>query len=122
MISFPSDSMAHIPEAEMPDVAKAARAVIKEAIDAGVYFFSGGAANEKAIIVATDGTITDGANPAAIGGVTMIEVPSRREALEWAAKIAVACRCAQEVWEFGRDPEIAEMLRQSDNDGFSPDH
>jgi hypothetical protein len=27
-------------------------------------------------------------------------VPSRQEALEWAAKIAVACRCPQEVREF----------------------
>ena len=29
------------------------------------------------------------------------EVPSREAALEWAAKLAAACRCAQEVREFG---------------------
>ncbi len=52
-------------------------------------------------------------NPETIGGLTVIEVPSRGEALEWAAKIAVACRCAQEVLEFGPDPEVDEMLRQA---------
>lgn len=31
------------------------------------------------------------------GGLTIIDVPSREAALAWAAKIAVACRCAREV-------------------------
>jgi hypothetical protein len=53
--------------------------------------------------------------PQAIGGFTLIEVPSREEALQWAAKIAVACRCAQEVREVGTDPELEEMLRQADS-------
>jgi hypothetical protein len=43
----------------------------------------------------------------------VVEVPSREEALEWAAKIA-ACRCAQEVRAFGPDPELDQMLRQAD--------
>jgi hypothetical protein len=30
-----------------------------------------------------------------------------------AAKIAVACRCAQEVREIGADPELDAMLRQA---------
>jgi hypothetical protein len=30
---------------------------------------------------------------------------TREAALEWAAKIAVACRCAQDVRKFGFDPE-----------------
>jgi hypothetical protein len=34
-----------------------------------------------------------------IGGFAVVDVHSREEALEWAAKIAVACRCAQEVRE-----------------------
>jgi hypothetical protein len=33
-------------------------------------------------------------------------VPSRQAALEWAAKIAAACRCAQEVRPFMFDPLI----------------
>jgi hypothetical protein len=57
-------------------------------------------------VVATDGTVTDGPHPeskAYIGGFSVVDVPSREEALEWAAKIAVACRCAQEVREFVSD-------------------
>jgi hypothetical protein len=34
------------------------------------------------------------------------DVPSRAEALAWAAKIAVACRCAQEVRELMPDPNV----------------
>ena len=58
--------------------------------------------------MATDGTVTDGPYPetkAVIGGFSIIDVPSREEALEWAAKIAVACRCAQEVREIMCDPD-----------------
>ena len=54
-------------------------------------------------MVATDGTVTDGPYPeskAHIGGFSGVDVPSREEALEWAGRIAVACRCAQEVREF----------------------
>lgn len=50
--------------------------------------------------MATDGTVTDGPYPEAIGGFCVVDVPSREEALEWAAKIAAACRCAQEVMAF----------------------
>jgi len=114
LISFDAHAMDHIPEEDMPAVAKAAHAVVQEALNAGVYLFAGGLENQPVSIVATDGTVTDGPYPEAIGGVTLVEVPSREEALEWAAKIAVACRCAQEVWEFGNDPELAEMLRQAD--------
>ena len=60
-------------------------------------------------------TVTDGPYPEAIGGYTLVDVPSREEALEWAAKIAVACRCAQEVREIGFDPELDAMLRQADS-------
>jgi hypothetical protein len=62
-----------------------------------------------------DGTVTDGPYPEAIGGYTLVDVPSREEALAWAAKIAVACRCAQEVREIGPDPELEAMLRQADS-------
>jgi hypothetical protein len=75
---------------------------------------AGGLENQPASIVATDGTVTDGPYPEAIGGYTLIDVPSREKALEWAAKIAVACRCAQEVREIGFDPELDAMLRRAD--------
>ena len=50
--------------------------------------------------MSTDGTVTDGPYPEATGGLCVVDVRSREEALEWAAKTAVACRCAQEVREF----------------------
>jgi hypothetical protein len=56
--------------------------------------------------VATDGTVTDGPYPEAVGGFWVVDVPSREEALEWAAKTAVACRCAQEVREFMPHPAV----------------
>jgi hypothetical protein len=113
LISFGAHAMDHFPDEDMPAVAKAAHAVVQEAVNAGVFVCAGGLEDQRASIVATDGTVTDGPYPEAIGGLTVIEVPSREEALEWAAKIADACRCAQEVREFGPDPELDEMLRQA---------
>ena len=115
LISFGAHAMDHIPDEEGPDVAKAAHAVVQEAINAGVYVSTGGLVTQPASIVATGGTVTDGPYPEAIGGFTLVEVPSSEEALGWAAKIALACRCAQEVREIGHDPEVDEMLREADS-------
>jgi hypothetical protein len=115
LISFDAHAMDHIPTEDMPAVTDASLAVVQEAVDAGVWVFGGGLERRQASIVATDGTVTDGPLPEAIGGFTLVEVPSRGEALEWAAKIAVACRCAQEVREIGSDPELDAMLRQADS-------
>jgi hypothetical protein len=41
-----------------------------------------------------------------VGGFSVVDVPAREEALAWAAKIAVACRCAQEVREIMPDPTV----------------
>jgi hypothetical protein len=38
------------------------------------------------------------------GGYTILALPSRKAGLEWSAKVAVACRCAQEVRQFQYDP------------------
>jgi hypothetical protein len=35
----------------------------------------------------------------------VLELPTREDAVEWARKIAVACRCPQELREFAYDPE-----------------
>jgi hypothetical protein len=113
LISFGVHAMDHIPDQDMPAVAKAARAAVQEAVNAGVLVCTGGLEDQRASIVATDGTVTDGPYPETIGGLTVIEVPAREEALAWAAKIAAACRCAQEVRAFGPDPEVDEMLRQA---------
>ena len=106
LISFDAHAMDHIPDEDMPAVGEASHAVVDEAIDAGVWVFGGGLENQKASIVATDGTVADGPYPQAIGGLSVIDAPSREEALKWAAKIAVACRCAQEVREFMPDPAV----------------
>ncbi len=117
MISFRANAMDHIPDADMPAVVDAARAVVREILSAGVYVLAGGLVNRRSSIVAADGTVTDGPEPEAIGGVTIVEVPTREEALAWAAKIAVACRCSQEVSEFGHDPELETMLQQAGKRG-----
>jgi len=114
LISFGAHAMDHIPDEDMPAVGGAAHAVVQAAIDAGVYVSAGGLENQPASIVATDGTVADGPYPAAIGGFTLVDVPAREEALQWAAKFAAACRCAQEVRELGADPELDAMLRQAD--------
>lgn len=63
--------------------------------------------------MATEGTVTDGPRPDVISGITIVDVPSREEALKWAAKVAAACRCTKEVREIGFDPELDAMLREA---------
>ena len=102
LISFNDGAMNHIPEEDFADVAKASHAVVTEAQDAGVWVYGAGLDSQRASIVAIDGTVTDGPYPETkevIGGFCVVDVSSREEALEWAAKTAVACRCAQEVRE-----------------------
>ena len=110
LISFDDGAMDSIPEEDGPAVTEAAHAVIRDAQDAGVWVFAGGVYPHDEVsvrVVAPDGTVTDGTESKAyIAGVTIIDVPSREEALQWAAKIAAACRCAQEVREFGPDPAV----------------
>jgi hypothetical protein len=107
LISFDDGTMI-IPEADLPAVSEAARRVVREAKTAGAWIFGGGLLSQRASIVSTDGTVTDGPYPetkAVIGGFSILEVSSREEALKWAGKFAVACRCAQEVREIMFDPE-----------------
>jgi hypothetical protein len=106
LISFDAHAMDHIPREEMPAVARASHEVVDEALNAGVWVFGGGLEQQQASVVATDGTITDGPYPEAIGGFCIVDVGSREEALEWAGKNAVACRCAQEVREFMPDSAV----------------
>ena len=108
LISFDDGAMT-FPAEDLPDVAKAAHEVVQEAKTAGVWVFGGGLESQRSSIVATDGMVTDGPFPETkevSGGCAVVDVPSREEALKWAAKIAVACRCAQEVREFLPDPAV----------------
>lgn len=110
LISFPSGAMGHISAEELPAVGEAAHAVVREAIDAGVLVFAGGLSGDgEPMLVDADGTITGGTYPQTNeldGGFAVFEVPSREAAVHWAAKIAAACRCAQELREFAPDSEV----------------
>jgi hypothetical protein len=119
LISFDEGAMDHIPAEEIPQVGKVVKAVCQEAADAGVFVFGGGLDPQRASIVGTDGIVTDGPYPEAkevIGGFVVVDVTTREEALGWAAKIAAACRCAQEVRVVGADPDRDEMVRRSTGD------
>ena len=109
LISFDEGAMT-FPEEDLPAVVEATHAVVDEAMEAGVFVFGGGLnSHDEMSVVATDGTVTDDPYPADrayIGGFWIVDVPSREGALEWAAKTAVACRCAQDVREFMSDPAV----------------
>jgi hypothetical protein len=108
LISFPSAAMVVPPDA-LEAVGGAARAVIEEAKAAGVYVFAGGI-NESIspVLVSADGTTEEGGYPWAPplnGGFTVLELPSRDDAIAWAARIAKACCCKQELRVFQFDPQ-----------------
>src|SRR5437868_4303960 len=108
LISFPSAAMV-VPEGEWEAVGRDAHAVIDEAKAAGVYVFGGGIdEGVPPVLVAADGAVAEGGYPWAPpldGGFTVLELPSRKEAVAWAARIAKACRCDQELRVFGFDPQ-----------------
>ena len=108
LISFDDGAM-DVPEADLPAVDEAAHAVVRAAQEAGAWVFGGGLANRPASIVGTDGAVSEGPYPetkAVIGGFVILDVASRDEALDWAARFAAACRCAQEVREIMFDPLV----------------
>ena len=108
LISFPSGAM-EIPAEGIRVVADASHAVVQEAKDAGVWVFGGGIDESlPPVMVGGDGTVTPGTYPETRrieGGYSVLELSSYEDALAWAAKMATACRCAQEVRAFQDDPE-----------------
>ncbi len=108
LISFPASAMT-VPPEDLGAVGEAARAVTREARLAGVYVFGGGInSSVPAVLVGTDGSTARGTYPETeelSGGFCVLELPSREDAVRWAARLAKACRCAQELREFGYDPE-----------------
>jgi hypothetical protein len=108
LISFPSAAMV-VPNNELEAVGRDAHAVIAEAKAAGVYVFGGGIDEAvPPVLVSADGAIAEGGYPWAPpldGGFTVLELPTRVEAVAWAARIAKACRCDQELRVFGFYPE-----------------
>ncbi len=107
LISFPSRAMV-LTEDEFPIVVAESHAVIAEAKAAGVYVFGGGIDEEvEPVLISADGSVTTETYVGTefTGGFTVLELPNREAAEEWARKIAVSCRCPQELREFMYDPE-----------------
>jgi hypothetical protein len=107
LISFPSEAMV-LTDEEFPIVVAESHAVIREAKAAGVYVFGGGIDEETdPVLVSADGSVSTEIYPRSElnGGFTVLELPTREAAVQWARKIAVACRCRQELREFLYDPE-----------------
>lgn len=109
LISFPSAAMI-VPDGELGEVGRAARAVIGEARAAGVYVFAGGIDEAvRPALVSSGGTVAEGGYPWAPpldGGFTVLELPTYEDAIGWAARLAKACRCEQELRAFQVDPEV----------------
>ena len=108
LISFPASAM-NIQAEDLAAVSHDSHEVILEAKQAGVYVFGGGI-NEAVtpLMVTADGSTSHETYPQTKefnGGFCVLELPSREAAIEWAAKLAKACRCAQELREFGFDAE-----------------
>lgn len=108
LISFPSGVM-QVADGEWDAVVEESHQVIRDMKKAGVYVFGGGINEDVSpVTVAADGAVGDpvyGAFARLDGGHTVIEVGTREEAVEWARRVAVACRCPQELREFMYDPE-----------------
>ncbi len=106
LISFDRGAMDHIPDEEGPAVSEAAHEAVQEAMDAGVFVFAGGV-HDGVSVVTADAAVIDGRDDKAyVGGLTILDVPSHEDAVEWAAKIAAACRCPQELREIMADPAV----------------
>ena len=108
LISFPSAAMI-VPVDELESVGNDARQVIRDAKQAGVYVFGGGIDESVSpVLVSPDGSYVQGGYdwaPPIDGGFTILELPTREDAITWAARIAKACRCEQELRVFAFDPE-----------------
>ncbi|HEY4582858.1 MAG TPA: transcription initiation protein [Lysobacter sp.] len=107
LIAFPSAAMA-VPDGEWDATVHDSHAVIEAAKAAGVYVFAGGIDDTTPVqLVSADGRVRDGAAHGARvidGGFAVLELPTREAAVDWAARLAAACRCAQELRVFHFDP------------------
>jgi hypothetical protein len=109
LVSFPGSAMAGLSPDELRQAGVDSHRVVAEAKAAGVWVFGGGIdGSVPAVLVDQDGVVTPGTYPETAhieGGYAVLDASTRDEAVRWAARIAGACRCAQEVRVFGDDPE-----------------
>jgi hypothetical protein len=107
LISFPAEAMRLTP-GELRQASIDSRAVVAEAKAAGVWVFGGGIDESVApVLVSGDGSVspTTHLGSRLTGGFAVLEIATRDSAVEWARKLAVACRTAQELRVFMFDPE-----------------
>lgn len=105
----------NFPDEDFPAVRDAVREFRREAKAAGVWIFGGGFEEFSAHVVEEDGSTTSGPlreSPVRLGGFSILEVATEADAFDWAKKIAVACRCPQEVRKIMDDPEQEALQRQ----------
>lgn len=93
-----------VPDDPWDDVIRDSHAAIEATKAAGAYVFGGGLdAGVPVVHVSADGGVSEGGDADARpldGGFTVLELPSREAAVEWAARLAKACRCDQELRVF----------------------
>ncbi|HVX45371.1 MAG TPA: YciI family protein [Mycobacteriales bacterium] len=115
LISFDQGWM-NFPEEEGPEVGRAVYAVMQQAVDEGTFVFAAGLPEDvRTDVVTVDGMVTDGPYPETkeqLAGFAVLSLPDREAALTWAAKIAAACRCSQEVREFPADPTVDQWMAE----------
>ena len=106
LIPAPGEAMGGSDE-ELPLVSAASRAGSEEAKVAGVCGVGGGIEESVSpVLVSADGSVAAEiySGSKLTGGFTVLELPTRDDALRWAKKLATACRCPQELREFMYHP------------------
>ena len=108
LIAFNDEWVPDLTVDEIGKAGAAARAVIQEMTDAGVFIFSDGALDASTAVcsvdpssgtpVFTDGPFTE--TKEHLGGFAVVDVPGDEEARYWAGRIAVAVGWPQEVHRF----------------------
>jgi hypothetical protein len=106
LISFPSEAMV-LSEEDFAIVVDTSHDVAREMRDAGVLVFAGGIdEGTPPVRVGADNAVSTGTYPQTVGltgGFTVIDVATREEAVQWAARVAAGCRCTQELRAFHPD-------------------
>lgn len=104
LISFPSATMRLSP-GDVDHVVESSHQVIRDAKAAGVYVFSGGLNCEVVPVAVHEDGSKSKPTSALDGGCCILELTSRLDAEQWAARMARGCRTPQELREFHDDPE-----------------
>ena len=105
-----------VPDQTLEDLREkgtAARALIKEMTDAGVFVFSDGGLDASTVVCSVDPgsgspVFTDGPyveTKEHLGGFTVVDVPDDTQARYWAGRIAVGVGWPQEVHRFPHSVE-----------------